>query len=218
MRDETDWHGRWDSGRIGFHRDEVHPDLLAYEDRFLADRPHTVLVPLCGKSLDLPWLARRGHQVLGVELVPRAIEELHAEHDLDAERAVEGRFTAWRSPGITILEGDVFDLTPEHVATVDRIWDRGALIALPPERRPDYVAHLRAVLPAGWVLLQSVVEYDQSRMQGPPWSVPEDEVRRHYAGCDLERLHERDTLDEGWKERGHDHWRSVAYLIADRPA
>lgn len=215
MTEDIDWHERWDTGRIGFHRGEVHPDLITYAPRFLGDDgPRTVLVPLCGKSLDLPWLVREGHQVIGVELVPRAVEELHAEHGIDATRERVGRFTAWRSPGLTVLCGDLFDLTPEQVAGVDRIWDRAALVALPPDRRPTYVAHLRATVPPGWLLLQNAFEYDQSLMDGPPWSVPDAEIRRHYGDCEIELLHQRDAIDEvRWKDRGHRYWLSTTYLI-----
>ena len=39
-------------------------------------------MPLCGKSLDMVWLAAQGHEVLGVELAPLAVEQFFAENEL----------------------------------------------------------------------------------------------------------------------------------------
>src|SRR3546814_12861307 len=41
-----------------------------------------VFVPLCGKSLDMAWLAARGHRVLGVELSPLAVGQFFDENGL----------------------------------------------------------------------------------------------------------------------------------------
>lgn len=48
-------------------------------------------------------------------------------------------------------------------------------------------AHL---LPAGAPGLIVTVEYPQDQMSGPPFSVPETELRTHYAGLQLERVAE----------------------------
>jgi thiopurine S-methyltransferase len=54
--------------------------------------------------------------------------------------------------------------------------------------RADYVEHLRALMPEGAPGLVVTVEYPQDQMAGPPFSVPEAELRAHYAGCEVELL------------------------------
>ena len=59
------WHERWALGQIGFHQERVHPALPAHEDVFLGAEGLSVLVPLCGKSLDLLWLLEQDLRVTG---------------------------------------------------------------------------------------------------------------------------------------------------------
>lgn len=102
-----------------------------------------------------------------------------------------------------ILCGDALEVTAEHVGPCDRIWDRAALVALPAEVRPRYVRALRDACPASTVLLSSFT-YPQDQMGGPPFSVPEDEVRSLWAGARVALLEDRDMLDDlpRFRERG----------------
>jgi thiopurine S-methyltransferase len=212
--DHDMWRERWTAGRIGFHRDEVHDQLIEYAPRWLGDEPRRILVPLCGKSLDLRWLAERGHEVVAVELVEKAVAELHSEQGIEAKVEHEGEHVVYRSPGLTVYCGDFFALDPERVGTVQRAWDRAALVALPPEVRPDYVQKLRSFLDDDPLLLLNTVAYDPSKMPGPPFSVPEEEVRRHYGDAQIEVLRQRDVIDDvHWKELGHEYWIGSTYLI-----
>lgn len=205
------WRARWREGRIGFHRAEVHPDLLRHGE-LLTDGAG-VLVPLCGKSVDLPWLAARV-PVVGVELAEEAVAQLHEEHGLAPEVERVGPFTAWRTPNLVVLQGDLFDLRPEHLPhPVDRAWDRAALIALDQDRRRRYAAQLRDLLaPAGRILLEALT-YDPHVMEGPPHSVPDSEVVELYAGASIEQLDVRDALDDRWRAAGHSWWRTTVWRI-----
>ena len=57
------------------------------------------------------------------------------------------------------------------------MFDRAALIALPPELRVHYANALYAKLPSGCRGLLVTLEYPQAERDGPPFSVPESEVR-----------------------------------------
>ncbi len=47
------------------------------------DRPSiSILVPLCGKSLDLHWLYQHGHSVVGVELSGLAAKQFFEENGI----------------------------------------------------------------------------------------------------------------------------------------
>jgi len=204
------WHARWREGKIGFHQDQVHADLLAHADR-VTDGV-AVLVPLCGKSVDLPWLAARLPTV-GVELSEIAVAQLFEELGVEPTIDDLGPIRRYRSGDLTVLQGDLFDVMPAHLpAGLDRVWDRAALVALDPPRRRRYAAYLRAVIPSGRLLLNSFT-YDPSVMEGPPHSVSSDEIRTLYAGARIALIDERDELTERFRDLGHSWWQTQVHQI-----
>jgi thiopurine S-methyltransferase len=71
---------------------------------------------------------------------------------------------------------------------VDASYDRAALIALPVSMRDRYAPHLQAITDGAPQLLIGL-EYDQSRIDGPPFSIDGAEVARLYgATCSLENI------------------------------
>lgn len=192
--DAAFWQERWQRGEIGFHKAATNPLLQQWWPRLALGGAESVLVPLCGKSLDLIWLRAQGHQVLGVELARSALEAFGEEHELALQWTQQGSFEVASGSGFSLLCGDYFGLQPEHVAEMAAVYDRAALIALPPAMRERYVAHLRQLLPGGWKMLLVTLDYPQEQRPGPPFSVPDEEVRRLYAGCSIELLDEQDVL------------------------
>jgi thiopurine S-methyltransferase len=180
------WSARWQAGQIGFH--EGRPNRFLERHLTVLGLDRRVLVPLCGKSVDLAFLAGRGHQVVGVELVEDAARAFFAEQGLTPSVDRLPDFVSYQVGAITILCGDVFATTRAVVGPVDALYDRAALIALPPAMRARYVAHLRALLPKASPGLLVTIEYPQAAMDGPPFAVLEDEVRGHYAGAQVTLL------------------------------
>jgi thiopurine S-methyltransferase len=186
---EDEWLARWRDGRIGFHEGRTNALLERHAAGIAGAR--RVLVPLCGKAEDLAFLAAHGHQVVGIELVEQAVREFFEEHALVPSVSARGGLVEYRAGAVTLLAGDLFAATPELVGPVDALYDRAALIALPAELRPRYVAHLRTLLPPGAPGLVITLEYDQQRMKGPPFAVHEPELRSLYSARTLELLEER---------------------------
>ncbi|MBC7692223.1 MAG: thiopurine S-methyltransferase, partial [Methylotenera sp.] len=129
------WLKRWAQSEIGWHQTEVEPALIQWAS---GRRPGRILVPFCGKSLDLIWLKSQGHEVIGVELSELALKKFFSENAIASAQSSEGRFTVHRADGLTLFNGDFFDLTPEQLGSVDAVYDRAALIAQPPEMRNRY--------------------------------------------------------------------------------
>lgn len=197
---ESFWQDRWANDQIGFHLDEVNPYLQQYWSSLGLARGSRVLVPLCGKSLDLVWLAAQGHRVLGVELAEKAVTDFFEEQGLVPEVSEEGALRRYRAGGIDILQGDFFALDAQEFADCGGLYDRAALIALPPEMRERYVAHLAAILPAHCEGLAVTLEYDQQRLDGPPFSVPEAEIRQRFEPLwSVALLERQDVLEKNWK-------------------
>lgn len=199
------WLERWRTGQTGFHQREIHAGLRAHWADLRVPAGAPVLVPLCGKSRDMTWLRGQGHPVLGVELSPLAVQEFFAESDLAPRVSRQGRFERREAEGVSILCGDVFDLAPSDLASVAGVYDRAALVALPPELRARYAATLRDALPPNVAILLVTFDYAQRAMAGPPFAVPDEEVRRLFGGwADVARLSGRDALaaEPRFRERG----------------
>ena len=181
--DPAFWHQRWQQNRIGFHQEKINSRLKKYWPQLDLAKGSRVFVPLCGKSLDMMWLLQSGYHVLGVELSAQACADFFSENELPFDETEVDHFRRFTFEGIELLAGDFFDLDAGDLKSVAAVYDRAALVALPPDMRPDYVAHLAALLPVGTPLLLISMSYDESRMQGPPFSVQDDEVQRLFAGA-----------------------------------
>jgi thiopurine S-methyltransferase len=191
------WHRRWRKNEIAFHQQAINTHLQQFWNQLGLKPGERVCVPLCGKSLDMLWLAGQGQLVLGVEISPLAVESFFRESDLTPRIRQAGLFQCWETDLITLLCGDFFALTRAELATVAGVYDRASLIALPPAMRRQYADHLMAILPPGAGVLLVTLEYPQEAMQGPPFSVAEAEVRALYEPyCEVERLFVHDPLPE----------------------
>lgn len=189
------WQQRWEEGRIGFHRDEVMPLLTQYWPALAPPPGSQVFVPLAGKSLDMLWLAAKGYRVLGVELSPLAVEQFFAENGLQPEIHRSPYGVHHRTDAIELICGDAFALDKAALAGCAAVYDRAALIALPPSLRQRYAEQLYARLPVGCRGLLITLEYPQAEKSGPPFSVDESEVHDLYdEHWQVERLERRDIL------------------------
>lgn len=172
------WTQRWDESRTGWHREEVMPLLREHWHGLGVPNGARVLVPLCGKSLDMPWLAMHGHPVLGVELARAGIDAYLAEQaftDVTPQPSDAG--FVFKAGAVQLLLADIFEVPSQTLANCQAIYDRAALIALPPEMRKRYVQHVYGALPGGSIGLLITLEYPQAEKDDPPFSVQETEVR-----------------------------------------
>jgi thiopurine S-methyltransferase len=183
------WQQRWATGQIGWHRDQVNEALSANLDRLTGGRPSRVLVPLCGKSQDLVFLARAGHHAVGIELVEQAVREFFAEQARRPKSAANAKGVRHETQNLTLLQMDFFDVTRDDVGALDCAYDRAALIALPPGERRRYVTHLLGLLPVHAPILLITLDYDGSSTSGPPFAVSDGEVRELFGpACEVEEL------------------------------
>jgi thiopurine S-methyltransferase len=191
------WRESWSAGRPAFHRTEVHEDLIAHHGEVLAGAQR-VLVPLCGRSLDLAWLEERGHEVVGVEIVEEVVAGYMAERGLDVAPTALGPFRSFAAGRLTVLAGDMLAASPEVIGTFDGAWDRAALVALPPAERRRYAAAMwRLLRPSARMLLQTFA-LDRPPEIGPPYRVSEAEVRALYPDADVRVIGHGEPGPEGW--------------------
>jgi thiopurine S-methyltransferase len=199
------WHERWKSNQIGFHQGEINPSLVRYWPSLAPAASGRILVPLCGKSRDMFWLHEQGFAVTGIEISPIAVEAFFTENRLEPVIIRESRCTRWQAEALEILCGDFFALERRDIGAVDGVYDRAALIALPATMRLRYVEQLAGLLDRGVRGLLLTVEYNPSEMEGPPFSVSDEEVLRLFSGAWTARqLSRTDILQSQprFRERG----------------
>lgn len=173
------WHRRWADNQIGFHESKVNPLLAAHFDVLDLQPGARVLLPLCGKTVDIDWLLEKGFRVAAAELSPLAVLQLFERLRVAPriERLVG--LDRYSAPGLDVFLGDFFRLSAGMLGAVSGVYDRAALIALPAPMRKRYVEHLRSLTGDAAQLLITL-DYDQRIADGPPFSVPAPEVREHY--------------------------------------
>jgi thiopurine S-methyltransferase len=186
----TEWHERWSKREIGFHEGRPNEHLVNHIARF--GKARRLMVPLAGKAIDLRALSDAGHDVVGVEFVRTAIDEFFSEWQVTPTPHTLGAHEAFYGKGVTLVRADMFAVNAGSLGRFEGIYDRAALVAIEPSRRADYVKVCRDLLQPGAGILLIAFSYDQTKIQGPPWSVDESEVRALYAGCTIEKLAAKD--------------------------
>ncbi len=213
MRDPEFWHNKWASNNIGFHLDDVNPLLPQYWHHTNPKREDTVLVPLCGKSEDLIWLATKHNEVTGVELSQIAVRAFFAEHFYTPTvTPINGMHELYQFDELSIYTGDFFTAP---VAQADIVYDRAALIALPKEMRKEYASRIKQLLNPGGRILLVTLNYPQQEMAGPPFSVPVTEIEQLFAGYNITCLNvdEADENHPKITKQGLSRFSEEVYLI-----
>jgi len=189
------WHARWSSNRIGFHRDAPLPLLVTHWPTLDLPAGSQVFVPLSGKSLDMVWLADQGHRVLGVELSELAVRQFFQERGLVPQVHATAAGAHHVAGPYELIVGDAFALDASVLAECAAVYDRAALIALPPALRRTYAATAWHRLPAACRGLLVTLAYPQAEKQGPPFSVERDEVHALLdADWRVDEIERRDIL------------------------
>lgn len=213
--DRSFWIENWREGKRGFHQDKANPAL----ERFWPARPKgaSVLVPLCGKSLDMLWLEQQGLNVTGIEIAEQAALEFCHENGLSYSVNHREHYVSYRlhTKNIRLIVGDFFTFAEHYTAEpFDGLYDRAALVALPLEMRKPYVKACQALLGKDAAGLVVTLEYEQELMKGPPFSVPVEEVQRLWKNR-LSCLDERNVLEELGKAKaaGLPHVQEFTWLL-----
>ena len=184
------WQQRWQEGRIGFHKSDVNPELIKYFSNIALPAGSRVLVPLCGKSVDMVWLACAGYDVVGIELVESAVQAFFAEQNImptiteftsTADKSILKRYQGQLAgQTITLWAANIFALSAIDISAINAIYDRAALIALPANMRADYSTHI-VKLSNNAPQLLITLNYDQNKKDGPPFSITQQQLHQYYS-------------------------------------
>jgi len=195
--DAAFWQVQWDKSNLFWHRDQCHLKLKKHLDVLTGGQPNRlILFPLCGKAVDMAWLASQGHRVVGVEVTKEACEQFFAEQNMTPVITKIDGFTVYSSQDgrVKIYQGDFFAFTSTYEGKFDAVWDRGALVAIPYEMRVPYVPVIVKLMAPGCNYLLNTFDYDSEKFSGPPHLVTLGEIKQHYGEtCSIEMIDKDDT-------------------------
>jgi thiopurine S-methyltransferase len=192
------WQEKWNANEIGFHQDSVHPLLEKHFASLGLEKGDRIFVPLCGKSSDIICLQKMGYEVIGLELSEVAAQSFFSENNLYVSINDAGEYKRFLSAHIEILCGDFFSVTKELLGNISAVFDRAALIALPPEMRKQYAEKMQYILNSEVETLLIALEYPDSSVNAPPFAVFQKEVEALYGGwCTVEELEKADAEVKG---------------------
>ncbi|CAM2961639.1 thiopurine S-methyltransferase [Legionella worsleiensis] len=174
--DKDYWHQKWQSKSIGFHQAQPNKLMQRYISSLQLAPGACVFVPLCGKSIDMIWLAAQGYQIIGNELDNNACSDFFTENQIPVQVTPMNDFIVYESANIRIFCGDFFNMNRSILGKIHAVYDRAALIALPKEMRIKYSEQITRLTTASTPILLLTTEYNQDEMQGPPFAVGKEEI------------------------------------------
>ncbi|GGW55986.1 thiopurine S-methyltransferase [Alishewanella tabrizica] len=194
------WQEKWQKKDIAFHQAAANPLLIRYFQQLAIAPGGRVFVPLCGKSIDIHWLLSKGYRVVGAELSNIAVQELFSELGLTPTISCVGEVLCYQTEMLQVYVGDIFALSASLIGSIDAIYDRAALVALPITMRQRYAKHL-ITLSQGAPQLLICFEYDQELLTGPPFSVNYQELHAHYNTVYSLHCVEKNDVEGGLKRQ-----------------
>ena len=207
------WLERWNNNQTGFHQQRVNPYLkYFYGEKGPAVEQREklkVFVPLSGKSKDMLWLSQNGYKVFAVECSDRAVKDFYEENALNYKHAEKDQHALYQSSDlpsiIEIFQGDFFEIRQNDLDDVTDIFDRASLVALPVEMRQQYANKMADLQMPGIRTLLVTLTFDPAEMNGPPFSVTEEEVNDLYSeNFSIQKLLFKNVIEEetGLRNRG----------------
>ncbi|CAL8299388.1 unnamed protein product [Lota lota] len=219
----AEWEERWQENRIGFHRPHVHKLLERNIDKVVAGRTGVhFFFPLCGKAVDMKWLADMGHSVVGVEIAEKAILQFFEENNMsyatESVPSIPGAKVYKNvAKNISIYQCDLYKFTSCVGGQFGAIWDRGSLVAINPVDRPKYASLLLSLMTKDCRYLLSTLLYNPERHKGPPFLVPNEQIHSLFgSSCDVQLLDSADVLDQRWRDIGLDFMTENTHLITPK--
>ena len=106
-------------------------------------------------------------------------------------------------------------LWADTINKVDWIYDRAALIALPPVMQVQYANHLQTFFSSNTRLFLVTVEFPSEQLTGPPFSLNSVDVKRLFSGFSVECIanHELDNKRFAQRRFEVDYLREKLYII-----
>ena len=148
--------------------------------------PGRALVPGCGSAYEAVSLATAGHQVLGIDFSPAAIER--------ARKITQGSTAQLEVADFFSLDSGMFDL----------VYERAFMCALPPSERANWSRKIASVIrPGGFLVGYFFLDGDE--LDGPPFGIHSEDLDA-LLGEDFRLEDSRQTNDPKPVFRDKEYW------------
>ncbi|KAK3735884.1 hypothetical protein RRG08_041071 [Elysia crispata] len=189
------WTKRWENNQIAFHKTEVHRMLIKHQKMLSSNgKPKNVFVPLCGKTLDLKWLADQGIKTVGLDIALIALQQVFTESGLEWKETnvpllgADGKLLSSKDGELKLYCGDMMKFSEDIAGTFDAVWDRGCIVALERENLKRYVQIIKNILKPGGRILVELLQFDVAIMDDitsptkppPPYPTYEEDLKSLY--------------------------------------
>ncbi|XP_045110632.1 thiopurine S-methyltransferase-like isoform X2 [Portunus trituberculatus] len=214
------WQERWRQRRTSWHLPDLHFDLENHASKLLPKPERRILVPLCGKSVDVEWLYREGHTVVGIEGIEQPIVEFFSERNLPytTDHLTWAKVFKTEDDRLRMYCCDIFKMDMESLGKFDAVWDRASLVAIYEEDREKYAKVIKALLAPDFRYLISTTQYTPLEVySGPPRNIPTALVEKLFSDvCELQVLEETTRPKEVIEQWGFDYYVETALLLTPR--
>lgn len=154
------WDVRYQHAVTPWDRGQTSPALTGWlQERTL--QPCRILVPGCGRGYEVIELARRGFDVVALDISAEAVR--HVQHKL-SESGLEAE----------LIQADLFDWAPDHA--FDAVYEQTCLCALLPEQMAAYALRL-----ADWIRPEGdlfALFMQTGKSGGPPFHCDIEHMRQ----------------------------------------
>ncbi|EQC47714.1 thiopurine S-methyltransferase Se/Te detoxification family [Bacteriovorax sp. Seq25_V] len=174
------WLEAWKEKRIGFHQSAYNKTMVEHFEN-IDLKGKTVLIPLAGKSLDIIYFLERGATVIANELSPIAAKEFFEENKINFQIEKNTHHEIYRAGDLHYYLGDFFEMTKHEIGHIDFLYDRACIVALPSDLRVKYFEKINLLITRDTHLLILTYKHDGPKEFGPPFYVPENEIKEAYS-------------------------------------
>jgi thiopurine S-methyltransferase len=190
MSEKDFWGEKWAQPTQGFQQEVPNENMVKYFEA-LNLQGKSILVPLCGSTVDMIWLHERGAEIVGVEFVESAVQKFFADLEVEAEITSQDTYKLYQYENYNIYVMDFFEFFTTGIHAVDYVYDRASLVALKYDLKVKY-AEVMNQLEVNEKYFLIGYTYDQSLREGPPFSTPALEIEKLLYTFHVEHLSSHD--------------------------
>ncbi|OCT58017.1 probable thiopurine S-methyltransferase [Xenopus laevis] len=217
---ENDWRDNWEKRKIGFHEKNIHVFLSEFVEDMVNKRAQIhIFFPLCGKAVDMKWLADMGHSIVGVDVSEMGLKEFFEEQNIpyveETLPEIPGAKVFKSTSGnISLYCCNMFDLSSSIIGKFGGIWDRGAMVAINSWDRERYAKLILTLMENDCRYLLVTCVYDPKLHPGPPFYIS-DTARESLLGqsCNVKFLKTIDSFTDEQRDWGLDYYNDNLYLV-----
>ena len=199
------WDMAYEADEDIWTKEAVNQKLMGFLDTLTNGKTGLdILVPMCGKTKIMLYLAEKGHRVVGIEWSKVAVEQFFDENKLEYTTQLckiggtDISIYKAKDKAVTVYCGDFFAFKEHNLGPFDCVFDHGAIgcFEFQMSERPMYAKIINSVTKPGTRVLQSIFDYEHTEHPMVPFALTEAELVTLYKeNFDIQLLQEFDAQE-----------------------